>query len=451
MMIMNKTKILTTLSGIVFAAGLCAAIWQPAAAFSAPPGFYSVKSVQGAELFQKDYSGGNPDYVLVVSLAQQAGVSLLTGSGDAVTGELLVQPQSLTTFWESYQNQNSAAFCVINGAVFTPGDGPTRLPLGLKRDGQVLNPGLGASAAPGEYLQLELWSDHASINAMSDLNSSDAPNILGGQALSAVSDGEFPMPRTFAGIADSDGDGQAETLILLTSATTAISEASQVLADFGAQQSMALGSGSQAQLICQGQTYNGANDDLVQAIGIAASQVSDYSASASQFSEFPVVVAGENTSLEVTVKNTGTQAWQAGEVSLINQRDPLGTATSLTILQNVAPGESAQVSWQTQNFEQSGIYTTQWDISRGGASISDHPVTISVVVIPQELEARKAELETQVRGWVAQKMDNIQGLVLDWIEAQVRKGFDSLLENICPSAALLPGLLFALAWFLRRH
>ncbi len=451
---MKRNPILIYTLGLLAAVLLSAGSHTPAAAMhqpvAAPPGFYSISSAPGVDLYRKDYSGGSPDYILTLALNQGARLTFLTGSSASSNGELLAQRQPLAQYWSDFSAAASGAQCVLNGAVFDPGSDPARLPLGLKVDGQVLSPGLGAAAAPGEYLQLEVSADHAGLTALGDLSVSAAENILGGQALSAVQDGETPAARTLAGIDDANGDGVAETLLFLVSETTTISAGAQVLTDFGADQMLALGGGDAAQIICQGQAYIASESGLPQAIGVTSAQTAEYAAAASDLSQFPIVVAGQSTSLNVTVKNTGVQAWQAGEVALINQRDPLGATTNLTIMQSVAPGETAQVSWQTEVLSKTGIYTTQWDIMRSSASISDRPLTISVVVIPEELEARKAELEAQVRDWVSQKMENVQTLILEWIEAQVRKGFESLLDSICPSAALLPGLLFAFAWILHR-
>ncbi|MFC2026032.1 hypothetical protein ACFLUC_02435, partial [Chloroflexota bacterium] len=44
-----------------------------------PEGFRLVLSERGAQLYRKDYAGGNPDYVQVIDLSQGAEVSLLYG------------------------------------------------------------------------------------------------------------------------------------------------------------------------------------------------------------------------------------------------------------------------------------------------------------------------------------------------------------------------------------
>ena len=45
-----------------------------------PVGFFFVTSAPGVNLYQKDYLGGNPDYVQVVNLSQGASVNLFQGN-----------------------------------------------------------------------------------------------------------------------------------------------------------------------------------------------------------------------------------------------------------------------------------------------------------------------------------------------------------------------------------
>jgi hypothetical protein len=60
------------------------------------------------------------------------------------------------------------------------------------------------------------------------------------------------------------------------------------------------------------------------------------------------------------------------------------------------------------------------------------------------LADKKTELEEQVREWGRQQLNNIEQLVLDWIQERIRQGFD----KICPAGASLP-LLVAAAGFWR--
>jgi methanogenic corrinoid protein MtbC1 len=62
-----------------------------------------------------------------------------------------------------------------------------------------------------------------------------------------------------------------------------------------------------------------------------------------------------------------------------------------------------------------------------------------VIVIPPELESKKAELEAKIREWAQQQTEDIEQMIMEWIQSQVRKG----IQTICPLSAALPGVVIA--------
>ena len=452
---MKPHRMVTTLLGIMLSLIGASAQFQPAAAFSLPsqppPGFYPLTSAPGVDLYRKEYPGGTPDYVLVVDFEKKAGLVVLQGTSSGAPVDMRFSRQSLEQFSNDFSEKSSNAFCVLGGAIFSAAEDPAALPLGLKVDGQVITPGLGSAAAPGEYQQLEIWPDKTAIHALGDLSAAEAPSILGGYSTQADQNPAALTGRTVAGVDDANGDGQADQVLFLVSKTSTQADAAAVLEAFGADQVMMLGSGDAAQLRCSSDPYVVADLNLPLALGILSGKTADYAAEASSPTQWPVIVEGQTTQLSVKIKNTGLQSWQPGEVALVNIRNPWGAPQQLDIDQAVAPGDSIEVPWSTEVFAKNGVFTTQWDVLHAGSSISTQPITISVIVIPPELESRKAELETQVRGWAEEKLDNIEALVVQWIQAQVRKGLDNLLDSLCPSSALLPGVVIAATLWLRRR
>ena len=452
---MKLIKKISLITGIALVLAAALAQVQPAAAgylpAQPPTGFYSLASAPGVELYRKEYPGGTPDYVLVIHLDKQASLVPLTGSSTGTGADPLFSRQSLEQYWNNLSSRSSNAFCVLSGVVFSANEDPAALPLGLKSEGQVIDPGLGSGAAPGEYLQLEIGTAQANIQSLGDLAAAEAATILGGYSPQVDQDADSFIGRTFAGVEDADGNGQAEQVLFLVSKTSSQADATAVLEGFGADQMIMLGNGDAAQLRCGSDPYVYADQTLPAALGVLSGKTADFTAEAGSLSQWPVIVEGQTVQLSVEVKNTGLQTWQPGEVVLVNQRNPWGASQQLSIDQTVAPGKSTEVTWNTETFANKGVFTTQWDIVRAGISISTQPITISVIVIPPELESRKAELETQVRGWAQEKLDNIEALVLQWIQAQVRKGIDNLLDSLCPSSALLPGVVIAVSIWLRRR
>ncbi len=262
-------------------------------------------------------------------------------------------------------------------------------------------------------------------------------------------DSQALKARTVVGTRDADGDGQAEVVLLFASKTTRPSDAVEVLRGFGAQEVMLLSDGDATQLWCNDQPYVYAEAGLPQVIGVRAGYIAEYEAVVARQSEWPVAVVGERVTVEIVLRNNGSQPWLPGEVYLRNQRNDWGAGKRLELAQPVQPGETVTFAFTSEVFTRPGVQTGLWEAVRsnstGGAgerTISPRPIVINAIVLPEELAARKQELELQVREWARQKLENIEQLVLDWIEARVRQGFD----RICPSAALLSSFVVLTGW-----
>jgi hypothetical protein len=124
---------------------------------------------------------------------------------------------------------------------------------------------------------------------------------------------------------------------------------------------------------------------------------------------------------------------------LLNQRNDWGAGEQVDLPQEVPPGESITLSWITLPFEKAGVFVSQWQLARGTQVFSDRPVLINIIVIPPELEDKKAELEAKIREWARQQVDDMEQMIMDWIQAQVRRG----IEQICQFGAALPGAVIA--------
>jgi hypothetical protein len=435
----------------------------PGLAVSPPPGFFPLESQPGLELFRKDYPGGTPDYVLVVDLRRQTGLHLLHGEvSDPGGGDSpRFARQSLEAFWQDFSADQNRAACVVNAGFFSPNEDPSPLAFGVKTGGRILSEGYGRDEFTQDKLLLELWPERARISPFNEtaFKNSDAPQALVGLSEHADKNATALVGRTFIGLADSDQDGFARMLLIFSSKTARQADAVEVLRSFGAQQVMMLDGGDSSQLLCSGQPYVYSERSIPQALGVSAGIIADYEAVVERQTDWPVLVEGENTSIEIVLKNNGSKAWQPGEITLQNRRNDWGAGEQFVINQVVAPDETATFTWQTSAFGRSGVFTSQWDMLRGGQSISDRPIQVNVIVIPKELESKKQELEAQVRDWARQKLENIEQLVLEWIRNQISQSADrfvdwiqnqirAALDRICPSAALLPGMLI-LAGFLR--
>ncbi len=408
---------------------------------SVPPDFVLIDSAPGVDLYRKDYAGGTPDYVLVIDLAKKASLRLLTGTSDGSEGNPAFSTRPLQAYWEDFSSSNPDAVCVVNGSFFDLATDPAQLALPLKIDGEVLGQGYWQAEFNDQKRMLEIWEDHAKVSNLTpeSLTASGAPDILSGLSEEADQDSNSLIGRTFAGIDDSDGDGIFESVLFLSSKTTRAADAAGVLRSFGADAVMMLDGGDSAQMLCKGEPQVYSDRPIPQVIGITAGEQAAYDVRVKNQTDWAVVVEGESLNIELVLTNTGSESWRVGEVTLVNQRNDWGAGQTLSMPNDVPPDGSVSFNWTTPIFEKTGVVVSQWNVLRGEKQFNDKPITISVIVIPPELADRKAELEAKIREWARQQVDDLEQLIMEWIQAQVRQG----LEKICPFGAALPGVVVA--------
>jgi len=330
---------------------------------------------------------------------------------------------------------------VINGAAFSVDSDPAALGNPLKVDGQILTQGSGQGEFSGQQRMLELWSDYARISPLTVdvFTASAAPNILGGLAEDADSNAAALIGRTLVGLADGDGNGSQETLLFISTKTSRSAEAAGVLRSFGAEDVMMLDGGDSAQMMCHNQPAVYSDRTIPQAIGITAGKQAAYAMKVVRQTDWAIVVKGKTQDIELTLTNSGSETWHPGEVLLRNQRNPWGAGDTLVLSADVPPGGKVSFGWTTPSFDKIGVYMSQWEMVRGSQPFSEKPILINVIVIPPELESKKAELEAKIREWAQQQVDDLEKRIMDWIQAQVRQG----IRTICPLSTGLPGVVIA--------
>lgn len=452
------------LSSITGALALLSAIAAPFAIAhpdsTIPPDFTPVISSPGAVLYKKEYTNGTPDFVQAANLKEGASIRLLTGPvGDSGAGQgpyggdnPSFTRQPLTKFWDQLSTQTSDAFCVSNAAFFSTNPDPAPLAFPLKVSGKRLSDGYGSAEFPGQQRMLELWPDHAQITQLTPdgLRNSTAPDILGGLAENALKDPTALIGRTFIGVADTNGDGVNETVLIFTTRTSTQADAAAVLRSFHATAVMMLDGGSSTQLLCRGTEYIHSDRAIPQALAVLARQPSPLSAAVTSQTNYPVLVEGEEAHLELRLRNDGLETWKAGQDRLVNVDNPYGAITELQLQQNVPPGETAVFSWRTDTFNKWGIYTTEWQMKRGDQAFASDPVKISMVVIPKQLEQKRQELQGQVRQWIDQRKQNVEDMILAWIKAQLDKVLTDASHKLC-GGVVLPLLSVLVVLFLKRR
>ena len=153
---------------------------------------------------------------------------------------------------------------------------------------------------------------------------------------------------------------------------------------------------------------------------------------------FPILIEGESLKIEVEIQNAGSEVWVVGDYLFVNEDNPWGMDDQLSLPRNIAPGETVGFSWMTGAFPKWGVYTTKWYMAKNKETFGQ-PVKISVVVLPKQLEEKRKELEDKVKEWGEKQLENIEGLITEWIQEQINKTVERTVDQICnPAIAMLP-------------
>lgn len=426
-----------------------------------PEGFILVLQDTGVELYQREYENGSPDFVQVVRLDQGAAVHFLTGpihdpgTGAGVYGgdNPLIYKQKLQAAWDNYFAASPNVFCLSNGQFFSTNDNPTPLAFPLKTGGKIVSDGYGLYEYPDQKLILQIWLDHAEITSLTKefLYGSSAPEILAGLSENANKGSDSPVGRTFAGVADLNGDGKNETVLFFNSKFSQQKAAAQVLRDFGASQVIMFDGGGSTQLICKGSSYVTSDRIIPQTIAVTSLMPQPLSYVVAEQPEFPILVEGETLQIEIALKNAGSETWNPGDTQLVNHQNAWGAVEKQPVPKQVKPGETITFSWKTTPFKRWGLFTSTWYLERSGQRFPGEPVRITAVVITKELTEKKVELQQKIEQWLDEQKGDIEQLIREWLEEQIDKAVKGIVDTICPFQALLPALVIIFAAFRRRR
>jgi len=247
-----------------------------------PDGFKLIQSAKAVQLYKKNYSGGEPDYVQVINLENGARIKLLYGSiessgyGEGIYGgnNPKFKRQTILQFWSYFYSNYENAFSIVNGQFFKTDSYPTDLAFPLKVEGQIISDGYGISEYTNQKLLLEIWDNKVNIKSLTKQNlmNSSASNILAGLTEDANKEATNRVGRTFAGIKDANNNGSHETLLIFTSSYSKQAEAANVLRSFGASRIIMFDGGGSTQLICEDVSYVSSSRAIPQVIGVISIQ-----------------------------------------------------------------------------------------------------------------------------------------------------------------------------------
>lgn len=422
----------------------------PTPLINVPSGFRMIDSALGVQLYRKDYTNGNPDFVQVIDLSQGARIELLHGQitearpakGAFGGPDPRMTSPALQTYWQQKQSEDKYTFCVTNGTFFYMPEYPTRLAFPLKVDGQMVTEGWGIDTYIDQKLILELWQDRVEIQDLSEqaLYASDAPDILGGLTEQANKRAKFAVGRTFVGLDDRDGDGEQETVLILNTRTALQSNAASVLRDFGADQVMMLDGGGSTQLLCKSGWHINSDRPIPQALAVIAAKPPPVAMQVLQQPEWPVLAPGEAFPFVLEIRNSGIVSWTEQTTQLEVDPGILGIARRMPLEDQVAPGEHTVFTDTLALFYQPGLYTIQidWQIVHDDKSYPGQTLETRAVVLPEELAGQRGELEKALQVWKSGPPEQIQANVEAWVEERSGSALPTV-EALAPAPPAIAG------------
>lgn len=237
-----------------------------------PSGFDLILSSTGVQVYRKNYTGGQPDYVAVVNLTTATIRSLTGAVSGAPSGT--VTRKTLSQFWNdavAQQTPQVQAKLVINGTFFSTASNPTGIAFGLKANGGVISYGYGLNEFPPEQIRIFTFnslSSFAAIETYSQGIINGYPDAVGSLHPAADKGPLNYTGRTFVGVRDADGNGSFETVLLFASSSSRQADAANVLTAFGASAVAMLDGGGSTCLIIDGVSYISTSRTVPHAIAV---------------------------------------------------------------------------------------------------------------------------------------------------------------------------------------
>ena len=429
MMIFLKRLLWISLTITVIAAAPIGAAAASTSDPPIPPGFYLVTSSIAVQLYRKDYSEGNPDFMQVIDLSEGASIELMHGGiakpganrGDYGGDNPRFYSRSLKDYWRDFASQDPNAFCVTNGSFFFMPEYPTKLAYPIRVDGKNITDGFGIDHYPWNKLIFEIWDNRADIRRLSrwSLHTSSAPNIIAGLTETANKKAKFYTGRTFIGVDDRNEDGDYEIVLIYNTLTARQVDAAQVLRSFGADQVMMVDGGGSTQLICQGIPIVKSDRLIPQTIAVAHAEGPSFAGKILDLPDFPILIEGEDVQVQIEIENTGAETWKVDEVQILINNYPWAANHDISLEKDVRPGESLAYSWKITPNSRGGVNTTDISILRGGIKYPIEPNPLHIIILPRKLVDRRVELETNLSQWSGKDTKSIVQLSNNWIQDQI--------------------------------
>lgn len=154
-------------------------------------------------------------------------------------------------------------------------------------------------------------------------------------------------------------------------------------------------------------------------------------------SKWPVVVAGESTNIRFVLRNLGADTWNPGQYKIISEKNGWNQSRQFDLPHVVGPGGTLTWEAQTGFTDQWGIVTYEFQLVDQAVQFPTDPIRIQVIVLPEELAEKKAELEMLIQEKLDEGLENLEAFIADWISRQLNNLFQEILDGICPPQIII--------------
>ena len=243
-------------------------------ALEIPKGFKLMMQETNLQVYKKDYSNGNSDYVSVVNL-EKGTIRNLTGTAEG-TPNAMVKKKLPREFWQDAVKENTSTrkvMVVVNASFFSTNDEPTGIAFGLKLGGSTISYGYAIGKEYPGQIRTFSFNPHqgiANIQSYAKETFDSMPEVVGALDVAANKSAFSYLPRTFVGVRDDDGNGTKETVIFYSSSYARQIDASNVLTGFGASAAAMLDGGGSTFLIINGNSLISTERKVPHAIAVYA-------------------------------------------------------------------------------------------------------------------------------------------------------------------------------------
>ncbi|WP_437944965.1 hypothetical protein WME98_28785 [Sorangium sp. So ce296] len=213
------------------------------------------------------------EWVTIVDLRQATARNITGAVSGGDPDYLLVQRNSYTAYWtdaRSHETSTRKLRVVVSGT-FGAFTYPTGIAFGLKKDGSHISYGYAAPGGPApESFNVKLFTFN---NPMSrawigtyDRSSFGSPDVVGALDVAADKNKYASIQRTMVGVRDDNGDGDLETILVLSTRRATQAVAASRLSAFGAHEMAMLDGSGSTSLIVDGATRIAADRPVPHAI-----------------------------------------------------------------------------------------------------------------------------------------------------------------------------------------